>query len=66
MKKGITVDEKECIGCRSCVSIVPELFEMEDGKAKVKEDLQLDEEALEKAKEAAEFCPTDAISIQED
>jgi ferredoxin len=56
----IRVDEKECIGCGLCESMCGKVFEMRDGKAKVK-----DENSDEKcAKEAEEVCPTKAIKIE--
>ena len=56
----IKIDKEKCIGCGTCVSICPQVFELgEDGKSRVKNpngkcDL----------KEAAESCPTEAISIE--
>jgi ferredoxin len=73
----ISVDQKECIGCGFCESAAPEIFHIEDGgngfKAKVKKDgelaesasLELSEEKLKQAKEAAEGCPVQVINITE-
>jgi ferredoxin len=47
----------ECIGCGSCASICPEVFEMDGAKAKVKA-----QKKLPCVKEAIESCPVDAIS----
>ncbi|MCJ7450228.1 MAG: ferredoxin [Candidatus Nanohaloarchaeota archaeon QJJ-9] len=66
MDKDLYIDEDKCIGCSSCVSIAPAVFEMEGVLAKVKEEVEFDEEVLEKAQEAAEFCPTDAITVEKD
>ena len=62
-KMKATVDQDTCIGCGLCVSICPDVFEMnEDGKSEavnaVTPDLQDD------AEEAAGSCPVEAIDIQ--
>ena len=49
-----------CIGCGACVSICPEVFELnENGKSIVKQK----ETDLDCAKEAKETCPVGAIEI---
>lgn len=48
----------DCIGCGACVSIAPEVFELKDGKARVKKQ-KIDA----KVKEAADSCPVDAIKL---
>jgi len=47
----------ECIGCGTCSSICPEVFEMDGPKAKV-----IAQKNLPCVKEAIESCPVDAIS----
>lgn len=55
----VEVDEDTCIGCGSCVSVAPDIFEMNDaGKAVVIKD-----EATEEAKQAEDVCPVDAIVV---
>ncbi len=54
----IKVDEKKCIGCGSCASICPEVFEMKDNKAQVKPSAK----KSDCVKEAKEACPVNAIS----
>ncbi len=51
------VDEERCIGCGACASICPQGFEMEGGKAKVKD------ENASCINEAANSCPRKAIMI---
>ncbi|MBR3362730.1 MAG: ferredoxin [Bacilli bacterium] len=57
----VEVNKDLCIGCGSCVAIDPETFEFnDDGIAQAKTD-----EVSEGAREAAEACPVEAISIEE-
>lgn len=52
-----------CINCGSCEAICPEVFKVDDGKAKV---LQADYAAhKEKIDEAVSACPVQAISWEE-
>lgn len=56
------VDEN-CIGCGACVSICPEVFQMNDeGLAEAYVD-PVPSEHEESAQEAADGCPVDAIHI---
>jgi ferredoxin len=54
----------DCIACELCVETCPEVFEMGDSIAQVKVEV-IPAEAEEKAKEAAESCPTDSIVLED-
>ncbi len=54
----VKINKDTCIGCGACESVCPEVFEMKDGKARVKK--QSKEKCV---KEAEDSCPVDAISI---
>jgi ferredoxin len=56
------IDEDACIGCGACVDICPEVFEM-DGDVAVVKVADILEEYDEKAEEAADSCPTEAIEL---
>ena len=60
----VIVDEETCIGCGLCAETCPDVFEMNDDKAKVKVD-EVPEDATESCKEAVESCPVEAIQIEE-
>ncbi|MDI9484345.1 MAG: ferredoxin [Bacillota bacterium] len=56
------VNHDECIGCELCAEICPDVFEMgDDGLAHVKEGA--DCAAAGCCQEAADSCPTGAISL---
>ena len=54
------IDKNLCIGCGACVSLCPKSFQMndEDGKADA-----VSQDDVECAKNAAESCPVQAISV---
>jgi len=58
-----TVDQGTCIGCGLCPDVCPEVFAMDDDdKAYTKVD-QIPAGVEEKATEAAQSCPVEAITI---
>lgn len=56
----VKVDQAKCIGCGACVAICPKVFELKEGKAYAK--VSDTKEAC--AKEAADSCPVQAISVK--
>ncbi|MCD6412669.1 MAG: ferredoxin [Elusimicrobia bacterium] len=60
----VTVDENLCTGCSLCEQTCSEVFEVVDGVAKVKVAV-VPSHLEEQAKEAAENCPVEAISVSE-
>jgi len=61
MKARVT---EECIGCGLCPTICPEVFEMgDDNLAHVTVD-QIPDNVIDKAQEAAQTCPTEAIILE--
>jgi ferredoxin len=61
----IQIDRNLCLGCEACTELVPDVLEMEDEIATVTLEV-IPEDLEEDAMEAAESCPTGAISIEED
>lgn len=62
----VKIDEATCVACGVCVDMAPEIFKIDEDKGVavvIKEEV--DGELLEKAKEAAENCPSGAIIIEE-
>lgn len=59
------VDRDTCIGCELCVSICPEVFEMDDEQIATVIASPVPSSAENDAKEAEDQCPVSAISIEE-
>lgn len=60
-----SVDPELCTGCGPCVDVCPEVFELnDDGLAVVKVD-KVPPEQEKSCREAADECPSEAISIEE-
>ena len=60
-----TVSKDLCIGCALCPSLSPDLYKMEkDDKAAAIKTGELDAKETIEAKEAADSCPTGAISVE--
>jgi len=55
----VKVDQNKCIGCGLCAGLCPETFQMDlNGKSVV-----INEAPTDCAKNAAENCPVEAISL---
>ena len=73
-KYKIVYDREGCIGAAACAAVYPERWEIvEDGKADIKDgvskednlvqEIEFDEDELEKMMAAAESCPVNVIHI---
>jgi ferredoxin len=58
----VQVDADICIGCETCVDICPEIFEMRDDIAIIKEE-NIPTDLQNSCREAADSCAVDAIII---
>ncbi len=63
----VWVDQDKCASAQVCTGIAPEIFELNDkNKAYVKgENEDLTGDKLDKAKQAADSCPMNAILVEE-
>ncbi|BFI73274.1 ferredoxin [Nanoarchaeota archaeon] len=65
----IKTNKDLCIGSAACVAACPEIFYLgNDGKVEIKTDTvddKKDPDLAEKVKEAAQSCPTGAITLNE-
>jgi ferredoxin len=61
MKVTITDD---CISCGLCVETCPEVFDMPEGEKAIAKMDTVPDDLLDKAQEAAEACPVDAIVLK--
>ena len=60
----VKVDRDSCTGCELCVDTCPDVFEMDDDLAKEKMS-KVPEDLEDCAKEAADGCPVEAISVED-
>jgi ferredoxin len=62
----VTVDEDLCTACGLCVDTCPEVFDLgdDDDVAQVKVDV-VPEELEELCEQAADECPSEAITIED-
>ncbi|NQV00216.1 MAG: ferredoxin [Parcubacteria group bacterium] len=56
----IKIDKEKCLGCGVCINLCPKVFELEDGKSKIKDEVDL-EKNKDCIKEAIDSCPVSAI-----
>jgi len=63
----IVADLDRCVGAGQCVLTDPDAFDQrdEDGTVVVLHNAPADEEALQRAREAVEICPSRALSLTE-
>lgn len=57
------VDPEKCIGCGLCVQVSPDVYEMDDDKARAIA-AEISEDMTESARNGAEQCPVTAISVE--
>ena len=60
----VIIDEKTCIGCGACASICSEVFEMKEKNGEYKAVAKQKETRSSCAKEAADACPVQAITLK--
>ncbi len=58
----IKVDKQKCLGCKVCIRLCPEVFELKDGKSKVKEKVDF-KKHKDCIKKVIDSCPVEAIKI---
>lgn len=58
------VDQDECIGCRVCIEMCPEVFKWDDDKA-IAYTNPVPEDVQGACQEAVDACPSEAITIEE-
>lgn len=59
------VDEDLCIGCALCSDTCPEVFEIKDDGYSHVIDEDPPEDQWDCVREAADICPTEAITLEE-
>ena len=59
------VNRDTCIGCGICASTSPEVYTMDDESKSVALDGEIKEELQQAARDGADACPVNAISIDE-
>ncbi|NQU82766.1 MAG: ferredoxin [Parcubacteria group bacterium] len=62
----VTINKEECIGCDVCETTCQDIFELHDGKSRVKKGKtgELSDKDIKCAKEAEESCPVQAIKLK--
>ena len=61
----VSVDSDLCTGCGPCVDICPEVFEFDQEGVSVVKVAEVPADVQDTCREAADCCPTEAISIEE-
>jgi ferredoxin len=63
--KKVKIDEEKCIGCGACSMYAPDAFGFDDEKSKAVVKEGAENTDPEKVRQAAEYCPVQAIKIEE-
>ena len=58
------VDQEACVSCEACIDLCPEVFKWDGDKA-IAYTNPVPEEVQETCQEAADACPSEAITIEE-
>lgn len=61
----VIVDEDKCCGFAACLSIAPDVFDMDDQNIAFVLDAEPDADRHASVRSAAAACPTAAIRIEE-
>jgi len=72
-KYQLYIDRDKCIGCGTCVSLMPEIFDMDDADGLVRAEnsksekgyfiLEIDEGQLKEFEQLVDSCPTGVFRI---
>ena len=62
----VRVDENKCIGAGQCVLKAPRIFDQREDGIVILLDATPPPELHEAARKAADLCPSEAITIEED
>ena len=60
----VRVDQDACVGDETCVTLCPDVFEMDGDVARTKMESVLNE-LQQSCREAAEACPVEAIMLED-
>jgi ferredoxin len=60
----VEIDAEVCTGCGLCVDTCPNVFEMDNDVATVRED-EVPEGEAESVRESADACPVEAIKVED-
>ena len=61
----VTVDKDLCAGTGLCENTCPEVFEVSDDRVSTVKVNPVPQECEQSCREAAENCPTNAISVEQ-
>lgn len=61
----VAVNKDACIGCGACAAICEALFTLNDEGLSTLKKEEVKEEEKQEVRDAAESCPTGAITVEE-